>query len=598
MNALEAITKRKFLILALLPFIAFWFTEFAQYKHLPGPLYGGDLYQQMGIMMHIYTGNAPWEDSQFQGEWAFRDWMMHFLAAVMAWVLGAVAGVKPIIAFVYWPLIPMVLGGVAAFGIGRKMFDNDAIAALLAVAWMGIPSEMGATSSSFGTIFAVPLFFYALISLNDSLKSKVLLGVAYGFAGLSYLVAFFGNTLMLALLFAYRAFGSPKAALHNSSVKVSGIDATGKSFWKQLKFFLPVALVSAPIVLALWGPVLYVYHGDVKNPSHFYGDNARGFNFTQAIGIIQDLFFSTSKGWFWGVITIASLGGVFAAVRQWDSNGGKWTMLLFAVGMLGTYHYLITMPLFNNHLVYYRYPKLFLQLAQLLFFFHGVSYVHSHPRFDSYKKPLLAATLAVLAVGSYSIASSALQPGTFSERAKELDAAKAAKLEAGEWILANTPREAVFLTLAHQSFAVNGLTGRKIVVNRRTHANTFVDLDKRFADAAVMIYGENKEKSLELMDAYGVQYAYVDHSWDSDLPTATDPEYAAYWAENGIEFAEGKLPHDPIGNSLLFDVIAVENAGLESVGPAFSEEFEAVFTKTDGSGNAIVSVLKRKNASK
>ena len=83
--------------------------------------------------------------------------------------------------------------------------------------------------------------------------------------------------------------------------------------------------------------------------------------------------------------------------------------------------------------------------------------------------------------------------------------------ELAKWIMANTPKDAVFLT-AHEEtgFALNAMTGRKVLIARRTHASPFVDVNQRAADAGIILYGNNSTQILDLIEKYNIKYIYED----------------------------------------------------------------------------------------
>jgi hypothetical protein len=85
--------------------------------------------------------------------------------------------------------------------------------------------------------------------------------------------------------------------------------------------------------------------------------------------------------------------------------------------------------------------------------------------------------------------------------------------EMQKWVLANTKVNDVFISTNELSFALNALTGRKEVSGRRAHNSMFLDSDKRYAAAAVMLYGNDTQKRKELLKEYSVKYLYWDYYW-------------------------------------------------------------------------------------
>lgn len=581
--------ERKWLLLATLPFVAYWASVFSRYQTLPDALFGGDAWQQFGIVQHLHEGHAPWTDSMFAGEWAFRDWLMYVLVAGIA----RATFLDPLTVAIFWPLVPLVLGGFCLHAIGRRLFANEALAVGLAVAWMGLYAHVGFQSSTFAAMLTVPWFFLVLVSQDGSVKRRVLLGLAYGLASLSYLVAFFGLTLLLGLVVLHRVLGRPAPRRDRAGWRVERERDTTflDRVRREARWFAPVALVALPVILVLWAPLLLVYHGDVKNPSHLYADAARGWGWERARGVFQDLFLDVSHPVAFALGILSAIG-VYASVRQWESHGGKWVLLVLAVGLVGTFHYLVTMPLVGNHLVYFRFPKIFLGLAAILLAFQAVVMLARDKYRDELQVPHVGAALVFVAVGAMVLTPAARS--MYDEQAAVDDERTRAMLETAAWIRKETPEDAVFLSLDEESFALNGLTGRHVVTVRRTHANTFVDMDRRMADAAVMIYGQDREKARELMDQYHVTHAYVGWFWKENekvSPLATAREYAEYWRANGVPFEEAVMPYDPVGDVQVFPVIrVVADASAE---PPFLQDF-VLQRRAEVEGEPWMSVYARR----
>lgn len=539
MNRFQAwLWTRKWILLAIAPFLLVWGVIFSRYHTFPSPVVGGDEWAQFGIVMHIWQGNPPWTDSMILGEYAFRDWLMYVIVAV----ISRVTLVSPLQTAILFPLTFLVVGAAAMYGIGRRTLKHEGLAVLLAIAWMGFGPTLEFKSSAFAAMATVPVALYFLVSQDGSLRRRLYLGLAYGAASLSYLVAFFGLTAILLVFFA--------------------LDAR-RSFVKAFGSWFPTALVAMPIVVAMWGPLIVVYGGRVVNAANLYGDAGHGWGFTRATYVWRDLFFVYPNEFppaFSALFTLAmsllAAGGVYAAWRQRESHGGKYALVLLGVGLVGTFHYLVTEPLWGTNLVFFRFPKIFLHLAQILLALQAIVFLAA-------RKTNRIGQAGVSAAGAFVIAGALILVPTY---VSPDDAAAASEDELSRTILAmaafvvqETPKDAVILGLDHESFVINGLTGRHVVVERRTHANVFVDMNQRYADAIVMMYGANRANATQLLDRYHVTHAYkgfyFERNWEV-VPMFTTPDHAQYWRDNGIEFVEEMRPYDPApGESEFFPVI-------------------------------------------
>ncbi|MEM4396177.1 MAG: hypothetical protein QXR30_00750 [Candidatus Woesearchaeota archaeon] len=102
-----------------------------------------------------------------------------------------------------------------------------------------------------------------------------------------------------------------------------------------------------------------------------------------------------------------------------------------------------------------------------------------------------------------------------------------------KWIKENTHVNEVFLSTKELIFVINALTGRKGFIFRYMHiANPFESFFDREIDAAIILYGNDTNKKIELLKKYNVSYLYWDY----------------YWIPSEYQFYENQQPHpfDPI----------------------------------------------------
>lgn len=571
----QTLLSRLPLLSLLVLFAIYGAWQVASLQGIPDSPWGGDSYAQVGIATAIHQGNPPWEDAHFLGEWAFRDWLPFLLLAAAS----RLAGVAPVEAARAWPLLVALAGGVVVHALARRVAGRESIALLAAGAWMAMHAIMLPTSRAFAATLMVPLALFAFATMDERPATRVRAGIAYGLASLSYLVAFFGLTLLLVAMSARRLAarrGELRRALAQEARRVG-----------------PVWLAALPIILLLWGPILLVYGGKVQNPSHLYGDAARGWTWAQSVAPLRALFLDTSSLARF-VLSALALAGVYASARRWR-EGGAWVIGLLAVGLVGTYHWIVTMPLVGNHLVYYRFPDVFLRLAQVLLATQALALVlAARPRRDRYGARRLASPALV---GALAVGLVAATPGAYwhdvnpewlaAARGTPIPEARAVAA-AGAWARGNTDKDAVFLGLPLESFAFHAYSGRKLVVERRPHANAFVDLDRRYADAAVMLFGTDANLTRRLLDEYKVDYLVRDPFHERFLPIdplMTSPAYAPYWDAAGVPYVRLERAYDTIGDGQRFDVIAPYRPAPN---PVLAEDFEVVFEAEGGSGPARI----------
>jgi hypothetical protein len=81
------------------------------------------------------------------------------------------------------------------------------------------------------------------------------------------------------------------------------------------------------------------------------------------------------------------------------------------------------------------------------------------------------------------------------------------------YLLSNTSANDVFMSNNELSFMINSISGRDLVVSRRSQNDPFVDFDKKQQDASIILYGNNLEKRIELIKKYEIDYFYCEYGW-------------------------------------------------------------------------------------
>ncbi len=77
----------------------------------------------------------------------------------------------------------------------------------------------------------------------------------------------------------------------------------------------------------------------------------------------------------------------------------------------------------------------------------------------------------------------------------------------------NTNVNDIFISTNELSFALNALTGRKVMITRRSQNSPFIDIDQMEVDAAVILYGKDSKKREELLREYNITYLYWSNYW-------------------------------------------------------------------------------------
>lgn len=456
-------------------------------QHLPGPIYGGDYYWHYGHAVHLRDGGSVFASSHYAGEHEHYPWLTHAAIALLGFltgasVMGVTLSILPFITF---------LGGLAAYLLARR-FLNRSLAIPVAVLWAAQGDLPSATPTGVAIRLAIPAVTLAIVSA-ETLKGRLLAGLVFGLAGLQHVVVFVGAGILILCLAIYRALA-----------------AEGKA-WPRIRaqalFWLPTILVAVPVALLYWWAPAFIYQNETPNNWQEYsGIGLQGLTVGFVFRMLKGFFLEFANLSTVLISLIALLGLVMAVARP----KRLWLpLVLFATGMLGVLHPLVTQPLAGFTLGFYRFP-LWLVLAQALFFGSGLAVIYWSVKDNRARTGVLIAGLIIAGVALST--SMARVPGDrWMQHGMQLDESTKALLGLGDWARANTDVDAVFLASHEESgFALNVLSGRKQVIVRRTHASPFVDADRRSADAALILYGNDNATRQALLKKYNVQYYYED----------------------------------------------------------------------------------------
>jgi len=179
-----------------------------------------------------------------------------------------------------------------------------------------------------------------------------------------------------------------------------------------------------------------------------------------------------------------------------------------AIGVVGSYHYFLTEPILNTYFVpaYMVIFLLSIPITLLILFAIEVMGIN----YKRYNKYIIATILILLILSQVYILKSQQEDKWVQAGKTELSPQL---IDLQKWIINNTDVNDVFLSTKEIGFALNALTGRKLVVSRRAQNSPFIDFNSREADVAIILYGNNDIKRKELIKKYNIKYIYWDYYW-------------------------------------------------------------------------------------
>ena len=586
-KAVKSLTWEDYLFAGIVLFFMIGLgTIISQFVQLPGPLYGGDYYNHFGEMLHIAQGGSIFDSGQMLGVESWTPWLYH----VMVVALSRITGLSLLHANLYIAVLLMPIAAIIMYLMAQLLFKNKLIALIPTI--FLLYSQPMFKYTPFAFYLLCPLYFLLIYKLvqTRSFKYAIASGVVYGLIGLTHTVVFMAMSLYSALVALY--FLATQARLANGKLLFNK-----PGLKRYFLLFLVVLAIGAPIAMLYWYGPIFVHHAKVLNPIQevgFYDVTTLGGQLTYIFSQIKwDFFyFPNLRTSIMSIFTV--LGLLFLIFLKKKTFAAKMILLSVAIAVIGFSHILITEPLAHTHVfpayfneaifVFWSYILMTFAVAVL----YGMLSKLKVPKIVP--KIFLLAIIALLVInGVYNL--KVFDNDQWTQVGKQ--PLQPYMQDMSAWVMQNTGLNDVFLSTNENSFALNALTGRKILTNRITHSSSYVDMDQRMMDAAIILYGNNEDLRTQLIEKYHVKYLYWEYNWinmefsfnqDGQFQGLFDPymvldtpEHRQYLSENGVNFTLVHTWRDPAYHNPLapqYDVIVVLPSQFNPVQP-WSDELQA-----------------------
>ena len=587
------IGTKEWVLLTALAVVALNYTILSTLQQLPSPIYGGDYWNHLGMLYHLYYGGSVLDNGQMAGEIPWVPWLYHLAMTVVAWV----STLDPLQA-VIWANVPFIfLSAWLLYRIMHRFTDNIILIVAAMLPLLALYPIFKYTDFAFLVVGPALLLAWLRYREQPDRKNMLLLMGVMVIANLTSPQLLIASYIVFALTVAmevHKKFG--KQVQH--VVTPDGI--------VMLKPYIAIFAVSFIGALLYWFWPLFVYQGHTPNDLFIYG----WADFTKVSEQIN-FFFAVLGNWFWpfpisfgGVYRLALLVGAYFLVKNRMENKSYETAFIFFIAALvGVSHHFITFNLFHFHFDPGR-PFQMLEMPLSV-----VQFVLAGAWLQKKIENKHVVVLLLLITGSmYYEAFTARQNDSYYLGAAQPLLPQMAELR--QWIIANTNVNDVFLTDNEDAFMMNGLTGRKSVSYRRTHAPIYTDMNQRMLDSSIILYGNNDALREELLRKYRVKYLLWTIRWfDNQYQVTTegqvagffDPfmvpyrsEYASYLQNNGVSYVQAHTYLDPawIPSYPTYDVLVTMPASGDLFHP-WNEGLDRHLTPvkqvgmTDANGNLI-----------
>ena len=536
------ISDWKIILIISLPSTLIYFLLLSQMGQPPSPIYGGDIYYHFGMLNHIIEGGDWLADPIFKGEWQYYS--LFPILWGLSYNLIEITGVPALTFFHYSPLLLLIGAVTSSYYLGKYFFSSKKFGLLFSLSWSFIFSTFFIIHPRpAAALILFPLFIYSFLKFEDNpkRKNKLLFGVSYGVLGITHLFGFISASLVL---FSYYII-----KLIRNKFKLKYIKE------KANNLLLP-GIVTTSLLVLLIGPLLYEYGLTQQNPVTVYSTPEPTVRYF--LNTALNLIFNSGTLYVLP-FTIAAIFGIWSIATKRFRYKDFISALLLAL-IIGSFHFLLTKPLLGWHWVYWQPAFYLVYFTSILLVFLGIKFALPKLTQKWSKKYIFSILLIVIILGG-ATKTFLHYRGSFSLRLNHspldldyrwINYGKNQNLKdikpVSQWIKENTQINDIFLSNNLGSFSVNAMTGRKIVTTRRTHASPYVNVNKREADAAVMLYGDNKKLTKQLLEKYKVEYLYLHPNWPNLSeynPLLVPTKYKKYLKKNGVNFAGISTKLDP-----------------------------------------------------
>ncbi|MCD6464674.1 hypothetical protein J7L02_04115 [Candidatus Woesearchaeota archaeon] len=507
------------LIGMILLFMIIDYSLISQLKQLPSPLYGGDYYNHLGTMQHIFQGGSVFENAQLLGEspqWV--PWLYHVLVVGFAKLFGfQTLTLWKAVLYFSLVLIPLsaILCYLAAFFITR----NKTVSLILPALHLANTPILKYTPFAWHVI--TPLFLISLWLLfkKPCLKTGLFTGISYGLVALSNVQAFFSNSVVFGILLFYVLilqhvkFNHGKLGLN--------IKKMFEEFRKKNYVFLLAFLIGLVIAQLYWFRPMFVYKArtlnDIQNYGYYdYTSIGNCLKYFLKMDVlttflnIPALFKGQIYQFLLSLLFLASVAALFLSktkARGVESNALTFLKLLVIAGFIAAIHYFFTMPILGTHFGPHQTRAFLTSFALPLTLIYMLSKIKLS---KTLKHVLIVAVFLLIFSHSLIHVVNVRNNKWFKTGKQDLPQEI---MQLASWVLQNTKLDDVFLTDNEDSFMLNALTGRKVLTYRRTHASPYVDMNQRMTDAAIILYGSNNSLRKQLIKKYRVKYLLWTAQW-------------------------------------------------------------------------------------
>lgn len=466
-------------------------------KSLPTCLYGCDYYYEQGVIYNLVRSNFL-NFGKSSTHIGFVPATLPFFYIFPA-IVSLTLNLTPFISEEILSILLVPVSFILYFLLFTKLFRDRYVSILGATISLPFSVFPIFKATSFSIVFSVPLLLLSLVRFlkEKNIRNAILLGVIMGICGLSHQALFFSSMILIVLSFIFSFF-----------LKIEEGKVILKFERKDIFFLLVTVSIGFLISLIFWFKPLFVFYGRTVAYGYLTPDfNQFNVYFDFLLNSFKKLFFDTSSIYKFIISFLSFFGLVTLLVKR-----NKFLVMFLVLLMVCIYNYLIITPLTGKH---------FSPGHNLRFFgstINGILVGYLVNLLKKYFKKIMFLFVIFLLItasvyGNIMLFNNKVKSNRFFIQGyKKLPNVY---ISLQKFLLENTSINDVVLTTNELCFVLNGLSGIKCMLYRRGHSSQFDDLDRIYLDAAIILYGNDTNKKLELIKKYNISYLYWDVNWIS-----------------------------------------------------------------------------------
>ena len=559
--------KELLLIILIAYFLFLNYLIIAPLKQLPSPLYGGDYYYQLGSIYHISQSSFfDWfKSSNILGALPLSMPLYGILVSLLVWIFKF----EPILALFVFSFLIIILSALLIYIFVVNFFKNKYLGLIAVSSFFPVIEFPIIKYTPFTKYVGMILFLISLYHFynNINLKNSIFLGIAYAFATLSHQVAFITVNWILFFFFIYFIIQFFK----NRKVDIN-----------VFKFFAIAFVIGFSISLIYWFKPIFVFHGKTKLDDQEWTMPSFSFFNVQLeflLNILKKYYFNLSS--IYSILfSLFALIGTFILIFNESKNKEISFLKILLTGSLTlVFSYFITERIIGTNLVPMHHDYFILSPTMFFIGLLGFKFITSKLNKKIFFFTFIILIFFFLFNGVLNYKQK--QNDVFYQVGKKEIEPHLKSLQ--NWILKNTNVNDVILSTNEISFAINALTGRKVLLARRAHNDKFLDFDQLQLDGALILYGNNTDLKLQLIKKYKIKYLYWDRYWFQseyyfdnegkiigwfDPITLRFPEkYEKILQDNGIKYFKKRTWLDPAvkgDNVIKYDLLFISPENYRS----------------------------------